>query len=266
MSVDSATSNRRIRLVASQREQAEPTITQFTLFPLLPIELRCTIWRTILLDGINPIIMLRRVNDAIVPISIPPVVFRINRESRQEAMRAYSDSLAILKDQTMQHRLYLLPERDIIYLNYHFRHWTDFNYDPLTHRRISDDIARVISLFATSLSEIDRDKIHNLAIDQHNQTCTKEIILELGRFQELKTLTIVKRGHTDKFYGGNRVFVDHGPKSMSRMLPATMPGIILEAFEDILRTQPQWKKPRLRFVILRGDVILRPRRDVMPSE
>ena len=71
---------------------------QFTPFPLLPAELRSKIWRAALLER-NSIIELRILNNIIIPASRPPVLFRINRKSRGEAITALSNSLFFPIDQ-----------------------------------------------------------------------------------------------------------------------------------------------------------------------
>lgn len=229
---------------------------QFTPFPLLPAELRSKIWRAALLER-NSIIELRILNNIIIPAS-RPLLFRINRESRGEAITALSNSLLFPIDQATQNRLYVLLGKDILYLSRNCYHQLVYSYDdPEDPRWNIDAVTRTISLLATSLSNGDRAKIQNLAIDMYEWFELDEpeaFIQELYRFQGLRTLVVVLR--LPKFwnrsgYGGNRVFVE--PTWGDRKEVQDLEEKMWDIFRVAKKDRPQWKEPNLEIVYLEGD-------------
>ncbi|KFZ02509.1 hypothetical protein V501_09542 [Pseudogymnoascus sp. VKM F-4519 (FW-2642)] len=216
---------------------------QFTLFPLLPAELRVKIWQTALFER-NSIVELRVINDAIIPKSRPSVVLRINQESRYEAFRALkalSDSLSFSKDGEAQNQLYLLPERDTIYFS------NDYQFvSPSTVQCKMAGMAGTLSLLAASLSEIERAKIQTLAIDIYEWSEVdhiREILQQLIPFEGLKTLVVVMRDPVEekKSGGGDRIFVDW---PWSQRKPAyDLQTKLWKMSRSTLRYNPQWKEP-----------------------
>lgn len=222
---------------------------EFTLFPLLPAELRTKIWRTMLLER-SSIVELRNINDTIIPKSRPPIVFRINEESRQEAlraMRAHSGSLHIPKDEATQNRLYFLPERDMLYFSNDYQFVT-----PSTESKAN--MAGTLSLLAASLSETDRSKIQTLAIDIYEWIGVdylKEVLQELVQFDGLRTLVVVMRDPVEKKSDSDRIFVKW---PWSQRKPAyDLQTKLWKMSRHILRYNTQWKEPVIQVVCLGGD-------------
>ncbi|OBT49974.1 hypothetical protein VE04_09544 [Pseudogymnoascus sp. 24MN13] len=226
---------------------------QFTLFPLLPAELRAKIWQTALFER-NSIVELRVLNDAIIPKSRPSIVLRINQESRYEAFRALkalSDSLSFSKDGEAQNQLYLLPERDILYFSNDYQFVT-----PSTAHCKMAGMAGTLSLLAASLSEIERAKIQTLAIDIYEWSEVdhiREILQQLIPFEGLKTLVVVMRDPVEekKSGGGDRIFVDW---RWSQRKPAyDLQTKLWKMSRSTLRYNPQWKEPVVQLVCLGGN-------------
>ncbi|OBT70210.1 hypothetical protein VE03_00089 [Pseudogymnoascus sp. 23342-1-I1] len=229
-------------------------LVEFTLFPLLPAELRFKIWRTMLLER-NSIVELRALNDAIIPKSRPAIVFGINRESRQEAFRALrlrsqSDSLIFREDGKTENRLCFSPERDTIYFSNDYQYVT-----PSTVHWKMAGMAGTLSLLAASLSDIDRAKIQSLAIDIYEWSEVdhiKEIIQELVLFDGLKTLVVVMRDPVgEKYDGSERIFVEW---SWNLRRPAyDLKTKLWKMSRSVLRGHPGWKEPVVELVCLGGD-------------
>lgn len=224
---------------------------EFTLFPLLPPELRVKIWQTALLER-NSIVELRALNDTITPKSRPPMVLSINKESRYEALRAFravSNSLSFSKDGAPQNKLYLLPERDILYFSNDYQLAT-----PSTVQGKMADMAGTLSLLASSLNEIDRAKIESLAIDIYEWSevdHVKDIIRELVPFEGLKTLVVVMRDPVEKKSGTDRTFVEWpwGQRKQAYDLQTKL----WKMSRHTLRYHPGWREPAIKLVCLGGN-------------
>ncbi|OBT80587.1 hypothetical protein VF21_00383 [Pseudogymnoascus sp. 05NY08] len=225
---------------------------QFTLFPLLPAELRAKIWQTALFER-NSIVELRVLNDAVIPKSRPSIVLGINQESRHEAfraLRALSNSLSFSKDGATQNQLYLLPERDIIYFSNDYQFVT-----PSTVHCKMAGMAGNLSLLAASLSEIDRGKIQTLAIDIYEwpeADYVRGVLQELIPFEGLKTLVVVMRDPVEeKKSDSDRTFVNW---PWSQRKPAyDLQTKLWKMSRSTLRYNPQWKEPVVQLVCLGGD-------------
>jgi hypothetical protein len=231
---------------------ADAPTPQFTLFPLLPAELRVKIWQTALFER-NPIVELRVLNDAILPKSRPSIVLSVNQESRHEAFRAFralSNNLSFSKDGATQNQLYLLPERDVIYFSNDYQFVT-----PSTAHCKMAGMAGNLSLLAASLSEIDRGKIETLAIDIYEWPevgHVREVMQALIPFEGLKTLVVVMRDPVEeKKSSGDRTFVTW-PWSLRK--PAyDLQTKLWKMSRSTLRYNPQWKEPVVQLVCLGGE-------------
>lgn len=232
-------------------------LVEFTLFPLLPAELRFKIWRTMLQER-NSIVELRALNDAIIPKSRPAMVFRINRESRHEAfraLRAHADSLTFKEDEKTQNRLCFSPERDTLYFSNDYQFVT-----PSTVHCKKAGMAGTLSLLAASLSDTDRAKIQSLATDIYEWPEAgdlKEIIQELIPYNGLKTLVVVMRDPVGKKYdGSDRIFVEW-PWNL-RKQAYDLKTKLWKMSRSVVRGSvvggnPQWKEPVVQLVCLGGD-------------
>ncbi|ELR10215.1 hypothetical protein GMDG_04608 [Pseudogymnoascus destructans 20631-21] len=225
---------------------------QFTLFPLLPAELRAKIWQTALFEC-NSIVELSLLNGAIIPKSRPSIVLRINQESRHEASRAYralSNSISFHKDGPTQNQLYLLPERDILY----FSNDHQFAAPSTVHCKMAG-MAGTLSLLAASLSEIDRAKIQTLAIDIYEWPEVEHVrgVMEgLIPFEGLKTLVVVMRDSLEKKSDtSDRIFVNW--PSSQRKPAYDLQTKLWKMSRSTLRYHPQWKEPVVELVCLGGD-------------
>lgn len=224
---------------------------EFTLFPLLPPELRVKIWQTALLER-NSIVELRALNDTIIPRSQPPKVLSINKESRYEALRAFrahSNTLSFSNAGATQNQLYLLPKRDILYFSNDYKVAT-----PSTVQGKMADMAGTLSLVASSLNEIDRAKIESLAIDIYEWSevdHVRDIIRELLPFGGLKTLVVVMRDPVEKKSGTDRTFVEWpwGQRKQAYDLQTKL----WKMSRHILRYHPGWREPTIKLVCLGGD-------------
>ncbi|KFY43475.1 hypothetical protein V495_03914 [Pseudogymnoascus sp. VKM F-4514 (FW-929)] len=232
--------------------QVDAAAVEFTLFPLLPAELRAKIWQTTLHER-SSIVELRAINDAIIPRACPPIAFRINQESRYEALRAFkadSNTLSFHKDETTPNRLYLLPEQDTIYFSNDYQFAT-----PSTTDMKMAGMAGTLSSLAASLSQDDRAKIQTLAVDIYEWSendYIKDVIRELVPFEGLKTLVVVMRDPVGRKYdGSDRIFVDW-PVSQ-RKQANDMNTKLWKMSRHILRYHPQWTEPAAQVVCLGGD-------------
>lgn len=125
----------------------------FTYFPRLPAELRIAIWRLALPIRI---LTVRTVpapsphpfgRPAFAAIDPQPILLSVNKESREEALKAY----VVLHD-PYSPRFYFNSERDTIFFDVVCPSWITILYDLNFHRPSSPSAVRSIALLNDSMS------------------------------------------------------------------------------------------------------------------
>ncbi|KAI0011264.1 hypothetical protein F4779DRAFT_235817 [Xylariaceae sp. FL0662B] len=115
----------------------------FSIFPLLPIELRLQVWRHTCHERVVEVFYDSK-NDRCATLSTPPAILHACRESRLEGLRIYK---RLFGTKSHEARIYFCPDLDTLYL-------------PRPLSMGYDDAARSFGELVTGI-----DDIVNLAID-----------------------------------------------------------------------------------------------------
>lgn len=223
--------------IPTQNANAECFLTSFTLFPELPTELRLAIWK-LTLPGprfveIQNTIAFRdeaktKINQTITTwhataIEKAPVAFFICRESRAEVINIYTPlkstdgNPAILVD----FKTDVLCFRSRAYYN----NIGDF-LDDLPDNRLQMNLTRLL-------------------VDEEPHTWGHDYLMydDIHRLQGLKEIFLTP--HVSKRFRNNRIvgFQEGGikPRTAKRYVSE-----VEEAFNDIIKDHPGWKRPMLR--------------------
>jgi len=150
-----------------------PAHRTFTLFPLLPAELRLAIWQASCHPRILEIHYCPSQDRCFTP-SKPPVILSVCRESRHEALsRIYAKAFG-----TRMHpsgSIYFAPDLDILYIPRYYEEEEDFHHHHKGKRGSKEEKERRRRIMSMGYSETARDfgtyvlnttdLIKNLAID-----------------------------------------------------------------------------------------------------
>jgi hypothetical protein len=244
-----------------------PVLTEFTLFPKLPKELRIKVWQ---LAACEPrIIEICQPQDAkyithgtednewatsnSAPFYSPtalPVILRINQESRVIALENY---LLSFPNSSHPAQIYYNPAVDILY----FPAWC-FQYD--------------IGHFETETPASIKDTIRRIAIDNlvwysgwEDGTINNQI--QIDQFKNLEEFLLVTRepdemgcGCCHEFHGPERgvpdfMEFDERGEGEKRYFERGVRDVVAE-FEKITERDPEFKAPEVRFVQIKRDGVL----------
>lgn len=219
------------------------TASSFTLFPLLPTEIRLHIWRFALPDT-GRVVELRRSREdwEVTASPSPPAVFSVNQESRDEVIR-YS----ILNDAMLT-----LNGENQVYFNYEldtlsFNTSKQGNYEPGSDLW---GLGGELYLFVESLRAHERQKVQHLAvIHDIPEVSTNRRRLEIGlaKFKSLKLFSVRSLAK-----GANGQVL---PSGLWRQICWGMREEIWRALDSSFDGESLSGKPILRFEGLRQGVV-----------
>jgi hypothetical protein len=247
----------------------------FTKFPDLPIELRREIWRMAILelDGYHhrSIIELQIRNNTVKPTSPTHAPFNPNREARQESFFLAGESMTLSGYETAGGILHFDPKLDTLYINNElcqFGHLQDYMYDRYLQfdEEHIGKTTRALRILAKSLSDTDRSKIQNLAIEveasmygRHHFNELNLLERDLVQFQGLSSLTVIMSfGYRSWGRLEDIVFVEttlgqdwQGPHQQNLNACAQRAKkAVTETFDLIKRMNSTWRVPSLRVVCI----------------